>query len=147
LTIVIDRRGGSGRVVGEQREFVDLIWRTETPHSWAKLEHLFAATPVVMNAILRPPDYLTQVIGSRGKAVISTRKCGQSPHLALALFPNEPEVDKADVVRRSVEIHTTPVLAVRLRIGSLRNTHDNARGIFHVPCDTTVGSPERVEIG
>ena len=77
-----------------------------------------------MNAILRPPDHLTQVVGSGGKAVISTWKIGKSPHLAV--FPNEPEIDVADVVRRTVESRATPSLPERLRIGSLRNTHDDA---------------------
>ena len=76
LTIVIDRRGGSGSVAGNQRKFVDLIWWTQSPHRWAKLEDLGAATRGVMNTILRPPDYLTQVVRSGGKAVISTWKIG-----------------------------------------------------------------------
>src|SRR6266487_6812054 len=66
LTIVIDRRGGSGSVAGDQREVVDLVWWSEFPHGWAKLEDLVAATRGVMNAILRPSDYLTEVVGSRG---------------------------------------------------------------------------------
>src|SRR5438105_12774660 len=98
LTIVIDRRGGSGSVAGDEREVVDLIWRPQSPHGWAELEDLGAATGGVMNAILRPSDYLTQVIGSGSKTVVSTRKIGQSSHLAL--FPNESEVDIADVVWR-----------------------------------------------
>ena len=145
LTIVIDRRGGSGSVAGDQREVVDLVWRSQSPHGWAKLEDLGAATRGVMNAILRPPDYLTQVIGSGGKAVISTRKIGKPPHLAP--FPNEPEVDIADVVRRTVESRATPVLAERLRRESLGNTHDDSRGIFHVPRYTAVWSAEGVEVG
>src|SRR5437870_11865640 len=150
LTIVIDRRGGSGSVAGDQREVVDLIWRSQSPHGWAKLEDLvawigLAATRGVMNAILGPADHLTQVVGSGCKPVISTRKCVQSPHLVL--FPNEPEIDIADVVRRTVESRATPVLTVRLRRrGSLGNTHDDARGIFHVPCDTTVWSSECEEV-
>src|SRR5439155_22208091 len=60
LTIVIDRRGGSGSVARDQREVVDLIWRSQSPHGWAKLEDLSAAARGVMNAILGPPDYLTQ---------------------------------------------------------------------------------------
>src|SRR6266480_4254796 len=84
LTIVIDRRGGSGSVAGDQREVVDLIWRSQSPHGWAKLEDLVAwrvgtAARGVMNAILRPPDHLTQVVGSGGKAIISASKIGQSP--------------------------------------------------------------------
>src|SRR5438552_15793486 len=59
LTIVIDRRGGSGSVAGDQREVVDLIWRSQSPHGWAKLEDLvawlgLAATRGVMHAILGP---------------------------------------------------------------------------------------------
>src|SRR5437867_12080737 len=83
LTIVIDRRGGSGSVAGDQREVVDLVcWRAQTSQSWAKLEELGAATPGVMNAILRPPEPLTQFVGSGSKTVISTRKTGPYPHLA-----------------------------------------------------------------
>ena len=104
-----------------------------------------AATSRVMNAILRPPDHLTEVVGSGGKAIISSRKIGQSPHRAP--FPNEPEVDIADVVRRTVEIRATPVLAERLRRESLGNSHDDSRGIFHVPCDTAVWSAKCVEVG
>src|SRR5438132_5935928 len=101
LTIVIDRCGGSGSVAGDQREVVDLICWSQSPHGWAKLEDLGAATGGIMNAILRPPHYLTQVIGSGSKTVVSTRKWGQSPHLTL--LPNEPEIDIAGVVRRAVE--------------------------------------------
>src|SRR5437667_5356280 len=98
-----------------------------------------------MNAILRPPDHLTEVVGSGCKAVISARKWEKSPHRAV--FPNEPEIDIADVVRRTVESRATPVLTVRLRRrGSLGNTHDDARGIFHVPCDTAVWSAKCAEI-
>src|SRR5438128_2845896 len=61
LTIVIDRRGGSGSVARDQREVVDLVWRSQSPHGWAKLEDLGAATRGVMNPILCPPDYLTPV--------------------------------------------------------------------------------------
>src|SRR5207253_6569068 len=121
-----------------------LIWRSHSPQGWAKLEDLVAwrvgtATRGVMKAILRPPHHLTQVVGSSGKAVISARKWGKSPHLAL--FPNEPEIDIAGVVRRTVESRATPVLTVRLRRrGSLRNTHADSRGIYHVPCYTAVWS-------
>src|SRR6267143_2969255 len=144
LTIVIDRRGGSGSVARDQREVVDLIWRPQSPHGWAKLEDLGAATRGVMNAILRPADYLTQVVGSGCKAVISASKIGQSPHLAP--FPNEPEIDIADVVRRTVESRATPVLAERLRIGSLGNTYDDALGIFNVPCDAAVWSAKCAQV-
>src|SRR5947207_16009893 len=145
LTIVIDRRGSSGSVAGDQRKVVDLIWRSQSPQGWAKLEDLGAATRGVMNAILRPPDDLTQVIGSGGKAVVSTRKIGQSPHLAL--LPNEPEVDIADVVRCTVESRATPVLAELLRRESLAHNDDDTRGIFHVPCHTTAWSAECAEVG
>src|SRR5207244_12890330 len=71
LTIVIDRCGGSGSVAGDQREFVDLVWRSQSPDGWAKLEDLvawigLAATRGGMNAIVRPSDYLTEVVGSGG---------------------------------------------------------------------------------
>src|SRR5438094_6880229 len=98
-----------------------------------------------MNAILRPPDHLTQIVGSGGKAVIAAREWGKSPHLVV--LPNEPEVDIADVVRRTVESRTTPAFAEQLRIGSLGNTHDDSRGIFHVPCDTAVWSAKCAEVG
>src|SRR5262249_14234960 len=98
-----------------------------------------------MNAILRPPHRLTQIVGSCGKAIVSTGKIGQSPHLAL--LPNEPEVDIADVVRRTVESRVTPAIAERLRRESLGNTHDDSGGIFHVPCDTAVWSAERAKVG
>ncbi len=104
-----------------------------------------AATRGVMKASLRPSHRLTQIVGSGGKTIVSSRKIGQSPHLAL--LPNEPEIDIADVVRRTVESRATPALAEQLRIGSLGNTHDDARGIFHVPCYTAVWSAECEEIG
>jgi hypothetical protein len=145
LTIVIDRRGGSGGVAGDQREVVDLIWRAQTPHGWAKLEDLGRDAMLgVMNTILRPPDYLTQVVGSGGKTVVSTRKIRKSPHLAL--FPNEAKIDIARSERPTVEEETAPNLPQRLRRESLGNTHDDARGIFHVPCDTAVWSAKCVEV-
>src|SRR5437879_3246859 len=98
-----------------------------------------------MNAILRPPDYLTEVVGSRGKAIIPSKKSGQSPHLVV--LPNEPEVDIADVVRRAVESRATPALAEELRVGGLGNTHDDTRGIFDAPCYAAVWAAECAEIG
>src|SRR5437762_12344219 len=98
-----------------------------------------------MNAILRPPHHLTQVVGSGGKAVISARKWGKSPHLVL--FPNEPEIDITDVVRRTVESRAAPALAEQLRAGSLGNTHQVSRRIFHVPGDTAIWSPDLAEVG
>src|SRR5439155_7255224 len=100
-----------------------------------------------MNIVFRPSDCLTQVIGSCGKAVIAAWKIGKSPHRALSILPNEPEIDIADVVRRTVESRATPSLPQWLRIGSLGNTHDDSRGIFHVPCDTAVWSAECEEVG
>src|SRR5918996_674663 len=98
-----------------------------------------------MNAILRPPHHLTQVVGSGCKTIISSRKIGQSPQLIV--LPNEPEVDIADVVRRIVESRATPAFAEQLRVGSLGNTHDDSRGIFHVPCDIAVWSTKCAEVG
>src|SRR5262249_209971 len=98
-----------------------------------------------MNASLRPANHLTQVVGSGGKTIVSTRKIGEGPHVVV--FPNEPEVDIADVVRRTVEIPATPVLAVRLRRESLGNTREDARGIFHIPCDAAVWSAKCPEVG
>ena len=124
---------------------MDHVWRSQSPHGWTKLEDLGAATRGIMNAVLGPPDHLTQVVGSGSKTVVSTQKIGQSPHLAL--FPNESEVDIADVVRRAVESRATPALAERLWRESLGNTHDDSRGIFHVPCYTAVWSAECAEVG
>src|SRR6266496_1231688 len=98
-----------------------------------------------MNAILGPPDHLTQVVGSGCKAVIAARKWGKSSHHVV--LPNEPEVDIADVVRRTVESRATPSLPERLSIGGLRNTHDDALSILHVPGDTAVRSAKRAEVG
>src|SRR6266576_3266293 len=98
-----------------------------------------------MNAILRPPDRLAEVVGSGCKAVIAARKWGKSPHLVV--LPNEPQIDIADVVRRTVESRATPGLPQWLRIGSLGNTHDDSRGIFHVPGDTAVWSAKCAEVG
>src|SRR5713101_8983367 len=100
-----------------------------------------------MNIVFRLSDCLTKVIGSCGKAVIAAWKIGKSPHRALSIFPDEPEIDIADVVRRTVESRATPRLSERLRRRSLRNTHDDTRGIFHVPCDTAVWSAECEEVG
>src|SRR5690242_17588894 len=100
LTIVIDRGGGPGGVSRNERERVDFIWRSESPHGWAKLENSGAATRWIMNAILSPSHYLTEVVSSSCEAVISAREIRQSTHLPL--LPNESEVDIADVVRRTV---------------------------------------------
>src|SRR5262245_25691540 len=98
-----------------------------------------------MNTILGPPDHLTQVVGSGRKAVVSTRKWGKPSHQTV--LPNEPKIDITDVMRRTVESRATPSLAERLRIGGLRNTHDNTLGILHVPRDTAVGSAKRAQVG
>src|SRR5207237_8272995 len=95
---------------------------------------------------LCPSDHLTEVVGSGCKAVISARKIGESPHLTQALFPNEAKIDKADIVRRTVESEATPPLPQRLRRESLGNTHDDPRSILHVPCYTAVCSAERDEL-
>jgi hypothetical protein len=98
-----------------------------------------------MNAIFRPPNYLPEVVRSGRKALISARKWGKSSHQVV--LPNEPKVDIADVVRGTVESRATPSLPERLRIGGLRNTHDDALGILYVPCDTTVWSAKSAEVG
>src|SRR5215467_12989548 len=110
-----------------------------------KLEYLAAATVGIMNTIFRPADYLPEVVGSGRKAVMTARKWGKSSHLVV--LPNEPEVDVADVVRRTVERRATPSLPERLRIGGLRNTHDDALSILYVPCDAAVRSAERAQVG
>src|SRR5882757_1783298 len=97
-----------------------------------------------MNTILGPPDHLAEVVGSGCKAIIPAWKCGKSSHLVV--LPNEPEVDIADVVRCTVESRATPSLLERLRIGRLRNTHDDALSILHVPGDTAVRSAKRAEV-
>src|SRR5437764_3407323 len=97
-----------------------------------------------MNAILGPSHHLTQIVSSCGKAIISSRKIGQSPHLAP--LPNEPEIDVADVVRRTVESRATPALPQRLGRESLGNTHDDSRSIFHIPRYTAIWSAECVEV-
>ena len=125
---------------------MDQVWRSQIPHGWAKLQDLGRDAPFrIFNTILRPAHSLTQVIGSRGKAVISTLKIGKCPHLVV--FPNEAKIDIPGSERPKVEEETAPKLPPWLRRGSLGNTHDNARGIFHVPCDTAVWSAECVEIG
>src|SRR6516165_12816846 len=98
-----------------------------------------------MNAILGPPDHLSEIVGSGRKAVMPARKWGKSSHHVV--LPNEPEVDKADVVRRTVESRATPSLAERLRIGGLRNTDDDSLSILYVPCDTAVRSSKCAEVG
>ena len=125
------------------KHVLDLV-RSQSPHGWPKLEYLAAATMGIMNAIFRPPDHLPEVIGSSRKAIISTREWGKSSHLVV--LPNEPEVDIADVVRRAVESRATPSLPERLRIGGLRNAHDYALGILHVPRHTAVWSTECAEV-
>src|SRR4030095_4672582 len=109
-----------------------------------KLEYLAAATVGIMNTIFRPADYLPEVVGSCRKAVMAAWKWGKSSHLVV--LPNEPEVDKADVVRRTVKSRATPSLSERLRIGGLRNTNDDALSILYVPCDAAVGSAKGAQV-
>src|SRR6478672_5979013 len=97
-----------------------------------------------MNAILSPSHRLPQVIGSGRKTVVSTWKIGKAPHLIL--FPNKPEIDKADGKGPGVEICAAPSLSERLRIGGLRDTHYNALSILDIPCDTAVWPPECAEV-
>src|SRR5215475_14715520 len=123
---------------------MDLV-RSQSPHGWMKLEYLAAAAVGIMNTIFCPADYLPEVVGSGRKAVMTARKWGKSSHLVV--LPNEPEIDEADVVRRTVESRATPSLPERLRIGGLRNTHYDALSILYVPCDTAVWSAKRAEVG
>src|SRR4029077_15465839 len=97
-----------------------------------------------MNAILSPSHRLPQVIGSGRKTVVSTRRIGKAPHLIL--FPNKPEIDKADGKGPGVEICATPSLSERLRIGGLRDTHYNALRILDIPGDTAFWAPECAEV-
>src|SRR5439155_20776958 len=143
LTPVIDRCGGSGSIAGDQREFLDLIVSGSSPDDRPKLEDLGRDASGVMAGILCPPDHLTAVVGSSGKAIISTQ-CGKSSHLAL--FPNKPKINKADIVRSRIKSRATPELSQRLRRSSLGNTDDDAPIIFYGPCDIAVWSAERAEI-
>src|SRR4029077_18083819 len=97
-----------------------------------------------MNAILSPSHRLTQVVCSGNKTVVSSRKIGEAPHLVL--FPNKPEIDKADSERPGVESCATPSFPERLRIGGLRDTHDDALSILYAPCDTAVRSHKCAEV-
>src|SRR4029079_14572415 len=97
-----------------------------------------------MNAILSPTHRLTQVVGSGNKAVVSSRKIGKAPHLVL--FPNKPEIDKTDGERPGVETSATPSLPERLRIGGLRDTHDDTLSILHVSCHTAVWPPKCAQV-
>src|SRR5262245_36500746 len=97
-----------------------------------------------MNAILGPSHRLTQVVGSGRKTVVSTREIRKGPHLVL--FPNKAEIDKADGERPRVKRCATPSLSERFRVGGLRDTHDNALSILHVPCDTAVWPPKCAEV-
>src|SRR5436853_6788044 len=97
-----------------------------------------------MNTIFSPSHCLTEVVGAGNKAVVSTRKIGKPSHLIL--FPNKSEVDKTGGERPGIESCATPSLAERLRVGGLRDTDDDALSIFHVPCDTTVWSPQCAKV-
>src|SRR5438477_233971 len=130
LSLVIDRRGRSRCVTGNQREFVDLVG-SGSPDDRAKLKNLGRDAGRVMTGILRPPDYLTAVVGASRKAVISTQR-GKCAHHSP--FPPEPEIDIADIVRPRVESRATPELPQRVRRGSLGSAYDDALVIFHIPC-------------
>src|SRR6266403_1182790 len=113
-------------------------------HGWAKLKDLRRYARWVLEIVFRPSDYLVMIVGSCSKAVISTREIWKPPHFTL--FPNEPEIDKADRKGPRVEGRATPELAPWLRICCLGNTYDDALGILHVPCDAAVGSTECAEV-
>src|ERR1700757_3457134 len=98
-----------------------------------------------MNVIFRPTDRQAKVVGSGCQAVIPAWKREETSHLFV--LPNEPEVDIADVVRRTVESRATPSLAQRLRIGGLRDTDDDVLSVLHVPRDAAVWSAECAEVG
>jgi hypothetical protein len=61
-----------------------------------------------MNVILCPAHYLTKIVGSGCKAVISTGKIGKSPQLAT--FPDEPKIDETNGVWPAIEGGATPRL-------------------------------------
>src|SRR5436190_2708762 len=124
---------------------MDLVSRSSVPYCWAKLQHLSAATGGVVNSILRPSDYLTEVVGPGCKTVISPWERGKPPHLIV--LPDKAEIDISDIVRCTVEGRATPGLSVRLGIGGLRNADDNSRRIFHIPRDTAVWSAKCAEVG
>src|SRR6478672_8493597 len=97
-----------------------------------------------MNAVLSPSHRLTQIVGSGSKAVVSARKIGKASHLVL--FPNKAEIDKTDGEWPGVKSCATPSFPERLRIGGLRDTHDDALSILHVPCDTAVWPPKCAKV-
>src|SRR6476660_10101582 len=97
-----------------------------------------------MNAILSPSHRLTQVIGSSNKTVVSPWEIGKSSHQVV--LPYETEIDEPGGEGPSVEVRATPGFPERLRIGSLRNTHDDALGVLHVPCDTAVWPSKCVKV-
>src|SRR4029077_6542931 len=109
-----------------------------------KLKYLRRDTCGIMNVILRPSDCLTEVVGSGGKAVITTGKIGKSSHLAT--FPDEPKIDETNGVWPTIKSGATPALPKRLWIGCLGNAHNDSLRIFHVPCDTAVWSTEGAKI-
>src|SRR4030095_15688471 len=61
--------------------------------------------------------------------------------------PNETEIDKADIVRPTVESEATPPFPQWLWRRSLGNTDDDALGVFPLPCDTAFCSPDCTEVG
>src|ERR1700755_1651784 len=97
-----------------------------------------------MDVILRPSDYLTDVVGSSGKAVISTREIGKSSHLAT--FPDEPKINETNCVWPTIKGCATPGFSKRVWIRGLRNAHNDTLGIFHIPCDTAVWTAEGAKI-
>src|ERR1051325_5408641 len=92
LAVIIDRRCSSRAVASDQGQILDLIGRSEGPHGWTKLKDLRRNARFVMNAVLRPPNYLSKIVRSSGETIISTCKRGKSSHLVV--LPDEPEIDR-----------------------------------------------------
>ncbi len=83
------------------------------------------------------------VISAGGKAVISPqgRKCRHD-----TIFPSEPEIDKADVVRRRIKSRATPSPSQRVRHIRLGNADNNAPAILRVPGYIAVWSAEGAKV-
>ena len=123
---------------------MNLVWWSECPHSWAKLEHLGRDACGVMNTIFRPADYLPKVVGTRRKAVISTREIGKPSHLSV--LPNKSKIDKAGAGRSRLKRGAAPRFTQRIGHCCLRNTGDDTGVRLHRPRDIAVRSAQGAEI-
>ena len=98
-----------------------------------------------MDAIFRPADDLSKVVGSGCKAIISTRKIGKPSHLSV--LPNKPKIDKAGARCSWIKRGAAPRFAQRIRSCCLRNAGDDTGVRLHGPGDIAVRSAERPQIG